>query len=162
MSTAIRAQIFITLGCLFFYTPLYAIEKSRPLSSLESNLVEITFGMALDEKIYEIGLDYEYFLPSMDHHLSIGIASEIEFMQEGHEYFIAPLLSIYYYHTKLFLSSGLLTDFSLRNHWKTRVGVGYEFFLDGHKLIMVPTVAWDMVEGESQYPAIVLGIAREF
>lgn len=140
-----------------------AKDDSRPLSSSGNRLIEFTLGVAFkeSESVSEIGLDYEYFIPTMDHHLSIGLASEIEFLHSGSEYLIAPLVSFYYYHTKLFLASGLLTDFSSKNRWKTRFGVGYEFFLDGHNLIMVPTVAWDMIEGE-QYPAIVLGVAREF
>ena len=148
---------------IFFYLPVSAMEDSRPLSSSGNNLVEFTLGVAFEENesVPEIGLDYEYFLPTMDHHLSLGIATEVEFLHSGPEYLFAPLLSLYYYHAKLFMASGLLTDFSSKNRWKTRFGIGYEFFLDDHNFIIVPTVAWDIVEGE-QYPAVVFGLAHEF
>jgi hypothetical protein len=156
-------RLFTIFNLLFFSTVVLAMEDSRPLSSSGDNLVEFTLGVAFEEResVSEVGLDYEYFIPAMDHHLSIGLATEVEFLQDGTQYLIAPLVSLYYYHTKVFLASGLLTDFSHHNRWKTRVGVGYEFFLDAHDFIIVPTVAWDIV-AEEQYPAIVIGIAREF
>lgn len=161
MLTAIR--LYMTLGFMFLSLTSLAKEDSRPLSSSKNSLVELTLGTAFedDEAVYEVGLDYEYFIPSMDHHLSIGIASEVEFLNDGPEYLFAPLFSLYYYHMKVFISSGFITDFSNKSRWKSRFGFGYEFFIDKHDYIVVPTLAWDVIESE-QYPVVVIGVAREF
>jgi hypothetical protein len=110
-------------------------------------------------EVFEIGLDYEYFLPGWQHHLSFGVASEIEFLQND-EFYLGPLVSLYYFHTKVFYTTGIQTNFSGKAYWKNRLGFGYEFFLEEH-FIVVPTIAVDRAEGEF-HRAFSLGFAWEF
>lgn len=149
--------LFVTL----FNNTTFALEDSRPQSSGDERLFEVTAGQVKvgEHEIFEVGVDYEYFVPGWEHHLSFGVASEIEFLQKD-EYYLGPLVSLYYFHTKAFYTSGIQTDFSGKSYWKNRVGLGYEFFVKEH-VIIVPTIAVDRAEGE-YHRAFNIGFAWEF
>lgn len=156
-----RISIIIAIWVLTA-SAAYSIEKSRPDSIGGDYLFELNIGLALEEEedVEEVGFDVERFLDGSEHHFSIGFATELEFKDHGEEIFLAPLFSVYYFHMKLFLASGLLTDFDEENEWKTRLGLGYEFFLKGEYLL-IPIVAIDYIDSEFS-PALGLGLAHEF
>lgn len=144
-----------------FSEPLWSMEESRPLSSGNDQLIEFNFGevRVKGHEVFEAGIDYEVFTPGFDHHLSFGVASEIEFLTHD-EFYLGPMVSLYFFHTKLFYTSGVQTDFKNKTFWKNRLGLGYEYLAAEH-LIFVPTIAVDRSEGEF-HRAINLGIALEF
>jgi len=144
-------------------TPASAREDSRPNSIGGDYIFEVVSGFISEEQKtnFELGFDFETFIPGTDHHISLGLSSEIEFSDhERRRYFFGPLLSYYYRHFKIFLSSGMQTDFDEYEKWKSRIGLGYEVVWLKHWLV-VPTIAMDHVEGKL-YPAYSIGLACEF
>ena len=114
--------------------------------------------------MFELGIDFEKFVENTNHHLAIGLASEIVFEREGRferEYYLGPSISTYYHHFKLYFTTGILTDLRGENEWKSRVGVGHEFFFSKRNWLLVPSVALDFLDGKVN-PALSLGFAREF
>ena len=121
-----REKILYLLLALFVNFSANAKEKSRPDSKGGDFLIELTTGLVLEEHedVFELGIDFEHFISGTNHHFSNGLASEIEFKDHGSEYFFGPLISGYYHHFKLFLTTGVLTDFEGQNKWKNRIGFG--------------------------------------
>lgn len=138
----------------------HAMEKSRPKSIAGDYVVELNIGgfFEEEEKVLEFGFDFEYFVPGYHHHLSIGLATEVEFRSED-EFFFAPLISYYYHHFKFFLASGILTKFH-ESEWKTKFGIGHEFFL-APEWILIPSIAYDRINEENGF-SIAVGIGHEF
>ena len=150
---------------LFVLAPAHkckAIEKSRPKSMSGDYIIEFNSSLIFkkEKPVFEVGVDFERFIEGSNHHFSYGFAAEFEQTKYLSEYFVGPMISAYYFHFKIFLASGILTDFDGMNLWKSRLGIGYEFAWSSHWLV-VPTVALDYVDSEFN-PAIVLGLACEF
>lgn len=157
----VKLWSFIVLFTLLMGLNSYAKEESRPDSIGGDYIVEVNNGIVFEENedVYEIGFDFEYFLPKSRHHFSIGLATEIQ-VKEHMQYYIGPLFSAYYYHTKLFISAGLLTDFDGENLFRSRLGLGYEFIFANHNII-IPTVTIDVDHEEVSW-GILIGLAHEF
>jgi|GEM_PF-2608160 len=139
-----------------------AKEQSRPDSIGGEYVLELNTGVAFEdsEDNLEVGIDFEKFVNGSRHHFSIGLATEIDFRELDEAYFLGPLLSAYYFHFKLFLTTGILTNFEEYNEWKTRMGLGYEIvWLE--EWIIVPTLSIDSVENRLNLAAS-LGLAWEF
>ena len=139
----------------------FAKVMSRPQSTGSENLIEVTVGQIEIEKqqFLEVSIEYEYFIPSSNHHFSIGLSSEIEFKNRD-EYFLGPMVSLYFFHMKLLYTSGLQTSFDGNNYWKNRIGLGYEYYIKEH-IIIVPTIAADFIEGKT-HRSLGIGLAKEF
>lgn len=146
----------IIILSLLLLLPVSLLANSSPYHQL----IELTAGKiwTQHDQFYELGLDYEYFPRKFDHHLSFGIATELEFEEEN-EFFVGPLVSIYYHLVKYFLTTGLQGHDS---YWrlKTRMGIGYEFYIK-QNLILVPNLTADYIDQEI-HPGISLGLAHEF
>ena len=143
----------------------YAGPLSRPEKLGGDYIFEFVAGAVFEGghegAVPEIGFDLEYFVEGYDHHLAIGISTELEQTDmHGSLNFIGPTVALYYYHIKTFASFGVLTDFSHYNVGKGRIGIGYEYFLDSG-LILVPTIAVDRIQNHT-FPALALGFAKEF
>ncbi len=155
---AAKSILFLSM---FFPSLSFALEDSRPQSEGKDHLLEVTIGQIKikEREVFEAGFDYEYFFPNADHHFSLGVASEIEFLSED-EYYLGPLFSLYYFHYKLFVTSGLQTNFSGKTFWKNRLGLGYEIFVTD-SFILIPGISVDRSEGE-YHRALTVGAAIEF
>lgn len=138
-----------------------AIDKSRPDSIGGDYLVELNFGTIFhdDLVIYELGLDVERFIDGSAHHFSLGVSTDFEFQGPNRGYFFGPLVTAYFFHSKVFATTGLGIDIHHRKHWQTRVGGGYEFIFDD--FIVIPMIAYNFSEYSSSYVAL-LGLAHEF
>ena len=152
----------VSLFVLLNFNSALAKEMARPSSMGGDYLLELNSGVVFEnsEDVFELGFDLERFIDGTHHHFSLGFASEVEFKEHSDEYFFGPLLSAYYLHFKGFVTSGLLTDFSHENQWKTRIGIGYEIIWLPHWLL-VPTIAMDFIDSHID-PAITIGLACEF
>ena len=154
---------FIIVFALFFsFFTSQAREKSRPKSLGGDYLLELTLGVVDEgeEDIFEFGIEVERFLDKAEHHCAIGLVLEPGFSDEKKSTYMALSMSLYYYHYKAYLSSGLLSDFDDINEWKTRFGLGKEFFL-ARNYILVPALVVDNIRDEFN-PGISIGLAHEF
>jgi len=153
-------KLFLLL--IFVANFSWANSKSRPNGISGDYLLELNAGVTFEdeEDVFEFGIDLERFIDGTHHHFSYGLATEAEFKDESTEYFFGPLISAYYFHFKVFITSGILTDFDGEDFWRTRVGAGYEFVWK-RGWIIIPTFAFDYIDDEIN-PAIVFGLAHEF
>ena len=158
----IRRILSVFMATLCWYPYVEGNEKSRPHSIGGEYIVEYNTGLALEssEGVFEVGVDFERFVKGTDHHFSLGFSTELSFNEWGKGYFFGPLLGAYYLHFKMFIASGVLTDFESHSLWKTRVGAGYEIILY-KSWIFVPTIAVDFLDGHLN-PTMALGVACEF
>jgi len=159
----LTTKYFVTLFVLFLVSmPSQAREKSRPQSIGGDYLLELTLGFVDEgeEDVFEFGIEIERFLDKLEHHCAIGLVLEPGFSDEKKATYMALSMSFYYYHYKAYISSGLLSDFDDENEWKTRLGLGKEFFL-ARNYILVPALVVDNIRDEFN-PGISIGLAHEF
>lgn len=157
--------MFIKLLCLaLIFLPILssAKQKSRPQSIGGDYLLELTMGVVNEgeEAVFEVGVEVERFLDPLAHHCALGFVFETS-LENGRElYYTALSASAYYYHYKIYLSSGLFSDFDKVDEWKTRMGFGKEFFLR-RDFILVPAFTLDYI-GRDVNPGFSMGLAHEF
>ena len=155
-------KILLLIVLLFFNSNAFANEIARPKSLGEEYLLELNFGAVQesDHEAFEIGFEVERFIESFNHHLAIGLSLEASDINGELKYFTGGLLSLYYHHFKLFISSGLFFNNHKYKEWKTRLGFGREFVLEG-EYVLVPSFTLDSLEGECLL-GFTVGLAKEF
>ena len=155
-----KVWIFVLCILISFYSE--AREKTRPHSIGGDYLLELTTGVTDEdgELVYDFGVDVEHFLDSEGHHYALGVTLEFTEIQDQSFYYLAGLISTYYYHYKFFVNAGVLTDFQGANEFKARIGLGKEFLLS-HNYLLVPTLALEYLRGDV-HPGFILGLAHEF
>lgn len=141
---------------IIFFVPLFVQASSSPYPQL----IELTGGKIWQENgpFNKVGEHWEYFPENFDHHLSFGLASEMEF-EERKEFYGGPELSLHFDHVKYFVSAGFQGD---DTNWrmKTRTGVGYEFHIQDD-LILVPNLTANYFN-EELHPGLSLGLTQVF
>lgn len=165
MKTLKQTTLFISiLLSLLAFSGLNAQEQTSPQARHKAkkgdHIFELVPGMVIHEgqKEFELGIDYEFF-PKQDHSYSIGFSFDDEWLDE-HEYYFGPHIAFYFKgHNKVFFSSGI--DWSKHGErWKNRVGLGHEFIMQNH-FVIVPSVMLDHTADYTK-TVIAVGFGIEF
>ena len=143
-------------------TNISAKELARPESIGGDYLLEASLGFVSEEgeTLYDFGLEVETFIDALKHQCAIGLSFEVEDLDGELTYFAEGLASFYYHHFKFFISTGTLFGPRDFKEWKTRFGLGHEFFIK-KDYILIPAITMDRLESES-YFGFNLGFAKEF
>ncbi len=155
-------NIYLIILISLMYQSAFAKELARPNSIGGDYLLELNTGLVDEDnhKIYEVGFEVERFTDSFKHHCAIGLSFEATDLDDEIKYFAGGLVSFYYHHFKLFVSSGILLGSNDFKEWKTRYGFGREFFIK-KDYIIIPAFTVDRLGGGS-HPGFNIGIAKEF
>lgn len=154
-------NILLVVLLLSYHIHCHGKEKSRPQSIGGDHIYEVNLGSekVKDHSYFELAFDYEYFIPGYNHHLSIGVATDLTFKSDILTY-LGPLISYYSHHVKYFLTAGPANQAG-HNKFKYKGGIGYEFFPEWTEFIIIPTMAYAKIGSEEAY-TLSLGCAHEF
>lgn len=148
--------------CLSILTANSALADSGPRHNAKGgeHILELVPGQTFYENKsdFTFGIDYEFF-PKEDHHYSIGVSMEAEFMQKT-QYFFGPHIAWYFLgHNKIFYSTGIGWE-KETSFCKNRLGYGYEVIFKNH-FVMVPSITLERTP-HGTHSVLSVGFGFEF